>query len=81
MCLALQQMEERAINFGINKGFSDGMEKGIDMGFNKGIEKHKYDVVNNMLAKGVLTYEDIAEYSGCTLEQVEAIANGTYILH
>ena len=41
------------------------------------VEKTKVEVVLNMLSKGKLSIEEIAEYSGLDLDRIKELASGT----
>ena len=41
------------------------------------VEKTKVEVALNMLAKGKLSIEEIAEYSGLALAKIKELATGT----
>ena len=52
------------------QGLADGMEQGIVQGIEQGIEQGNRQSAINMIKAGKLSSEEIAMYSGLTLEQV-----------
>jgi predicted transposase/invertase (TIGR01784 family) len=54
--------------------YKEGLEKGKQEGLEKGLEKGKHEVVVNMLRKGTLSPEQIAEFTGVVVEEVKKIA-------
>lgn len=64
---ALIETEARTI---LNQGIIQGMQQGMS----RGISETKEETALKMLKRGKLTVEDIAEYSGLSVEEVEQLA-------
>ena len=54
---------------GIEKGMKKGIAKGIEKGIAKGIEKGKFEELNDLVRKGILSIETAAETKGMTAEE------------
>ena len=54
---------------GIEKGMNKGMKKGIENGIEKGIEKGKFEELNDLVRKGIISIETAAETKGMTVEE------------
>ena len=50
-------------------GIEKGIEKGIAKGIAKGIEKGKFEELNDLVRKGILSIETAAETKGMTVEE------------
>lgn len=55
------------------QGVQQGIERGIERGIQQGIEQGKIQAAVKMLKKNQLSIDDIASYTGLTVEQVEAL--------
>jgi len=55
------------------QGVQQGIEQGIERGIQQGIEQGKIQAAVKMLKKNQLSIDDIASYTGLTVEQVEAL--------
>lgn len=72
---ALIETEARTIlNQGIIQGMQQGIQQGMQQGMSRGISETKKETALKMLKRGKLTVEDIAEYSGLSVEEVEQLA-------
>lgn len=73
----LSEMKDEWLNEGIAKGIAEGMTKGkmegITEGRMQGITEGKKETARKMLAAGTFTTEQVAEYSGLSIEEVEKI--------
>ena len=54
---------------GIEKGMKKGIAKGIEKGIAKGIEKGKFEELNDLVRKGIISIETAAETKGMTAEE------------
>ena len=54
---------------GIEKGMKKGIAKGIAKGIEKGIEKGKFEELNDLVRKGIISIETAAETKGMTVEE------------
>ena len=54
---------------GIEKGMKKGIAKGIEKGIAKGIEKGKFEELNDLVRKGIISIETAAETKGMTVEE------------
>ncbi len=64
---------ERSIDSMCN--LSQGIrEEGIEQGIEQGMEKKEKEIALKMLKKGQLSLEEIADYSGLSLEKIEELA-------
>ena len=54
---------------GIEKGIKKGIAKGIEKGTAKGIEIGKFEELNDLVRKGILSIETAAETKGMTVEE------------
>ena len=50
-------------------GIEKGMKKGIAKGIEKGIEKGKFEELNDLVRKGIISIETAAETKGMTVEE------------
>lgn len=53
--------------------YEQGVQQGIERGIQQGIEQGKIQAAVKMLKKNQLSIDDIASYTGLTVEQVEAL--------
>ena len=62
------------------EAFEDGMEKGLEQGMEtglkQGVSQATRELALNMLSGGKLPADDIAMYTGLSLEDIEALAKG-----
>ena len=68
---ALMETEARTI---LNQGISQGISQGIGQGKMLGMEEARKSTARRMLKKGKLGIEEIAEYSGLTVEEAKQLA-------
>ena len=54
---------------GIEKGMKKGIAKGLEKGIAKGIEKGKFEELNDLVRKGIISIETAAETKGMTAEE------------
>ncbi len=54
--------------------YQEGLAKGKEEGEEKGLAKGKHEVVVNMLKAGTLPVEQIAEFTGISVEEVKKTA-------
>jgi predicted transposase/invertase (TIGR01784 family) len=75
-----KQVQDMGLLYDITKdylyqeGLEKGKQEGLEKGKQEGLEKGKHEVVVNMLRKGTLSPEQIAEFTGVVLEEVKKIA-------
>ena len=50
-------------------GIEKGIKKGIAKGIEKGIEKGKFEELNDLVRKGIISIETAAETKGMTVEE------------
>ena len=65
-----QEIMERDYNSGMSAAENRGIKKGIAVGE----ERAKLEAARNMLTKNLLSFEDISEYTGLSLETVQRLA-------
>lgn len=53
--------------------YQEKYEQGMEQGLERGIEQEKIDSAKRMIEANKLTSEEIATYSGLTLEQVREL--------
>lgn len=63
------------VEAGLQKGVEQGVQQGVERGILQGIEENKKDTARKMLAAGIFTAKQVAEYSGLDVKQVEKIKN------
>lgn len=56
------------------EGYEDGIEQGIEQGIGRGRSEKERETALKMLKKGKLSFEEIAEYTGLGLTEVEQLA-------
>lgn len=67
MCRINEEMCNEARMEGIKEGIKEGIEKG---------EKGKsIEIANGLIKRGTMSFEDIAELTKLSLEEVQALAN------
>ncbi|OQX27467.1 MAG: hypothetical protein BWK80_05165 [Desulfobacteraceae bacterium IS3] len=59
---------------GVQEGIKEGIEKGIEQGIEQGIEKGREETARNLLLIAKLTFEQIAEVTGLSLERVKSLS-------
>ena len=69
MCNLGMAYEAAGIEKGMKKGIAKGIEKGIAKGIEKGIEKGKFEKLNDLVRKGIISIETAAETKGMTVEE------------
>jgi len=70
-----QRTRERiAHEEGMERGIEQGIERGIERGIKQGINKSKIEMAQKALKKG-LSYEDIADLTGLSVEEIKQIDN------
>jgi len=72
--IAHEEGMERGIEQGIERGIEQGIERGIERGIKQGINKSKIEMAQKALKKG-LSYEDIADLTGLSVEEIKQIDN------
>lgn len=81
MCSELEEImkrykklaEEEAMQKGMQKGMQQGMQKGMELGEQKGSLERAKAISQALLAKGLLSMAEIAECSGLSIQEVEAL--------
>ena len=68
MCRAFEETRKQ--------GYERGLQLGIQQGMEQGISQATRDLALNMLSGGKLPADDIAMYTGLSLEDIEALAKG-----
>ena len=72
---ALIETSARTIlNQGIKQGIKQGIDQGIIQGKSQGITQNQRETALRMLKKGKMTNEEIAEYTGLSIMEVEQLA-------
>ena len=63
---------------GIEEGIEIGIEKGVEIGVGEGIEKGRFQALEEtamkMLSSGVLTEEQIAQFTGLEISRIRKLA-------
>ncbi|OQY51647.1 MAG: hypothetical protein B6245_24365, partial [Desulfobacteraceae bacterium 4572_88] len=74
----LQSVREVGIEEGIEIGIEKGVEIGIEKGVGEGIEKGRFQALEEtavkMLSSGVLTQEQIAQFTGLEISRIRKLA-------
>ena len=65
-----QEKYEEGLEQGLQQGITQGLEEGLEQGMTRGLEQAATDFATRMLKTNKLSLEEIALYSGLTLEQV-----------
>ena len=60
----------------LSEGEKQGFDRGEKQGREEGGREKEESIIRNMLRKGGLTLETIADFVGAPVSQVEALANG-----
>ncbi|MDR1543937.1 MAG: Rpn family recombination-promoting nuclease/putative transposase [Prevotellaceae bacterium] len=64
---------EKGMKKGIKKGMEEGMKKGIKKGMEKGKAEQNIEIAKKMLKKELFSFEDIAEITGLSIEEIETL--------
>ncbi len=67
------RMDYMTLQMHYQEKYEQGYDEGYDNGFDKGDRKRAISVATRMIESNKLSLEDIAIYSGLTLEQVLAL--------
>ena len=68
----LEIMEPKIIEIR-HQARTEGLERGLEQGLERGLERGKMETAGRMLESGRLSIEEIAAYSGLTVEQVRRL--------
>ena len=66
--------EKDMIESAYDEGIEKGIEKGIERGIEKGIEKGRAEVAVSMLRTGLLTTDQITQFTGLSAEEIRKLA-------
>jgi hypothetical protein len=58
----------------IESAYDEGIEKGIEKGIERGIEKGRAEVAVSMLRTGLLTTDQITQFTGLSAEEIRKLA-------
>lgn len=68
--MTLQMHYQEKFEQGLERGLEQGLERGLEQGLERGLEQGIRQSALRMIKAGKLSSEEIALYSGLTLEQV-----------
>jgi len=73
--ISLKEIKAMPIHYDIETDelYLAGLEKGIEKGLEKGVEQHQHETVVRLLKDGRFADDEIAEFSGVTVEYVRQV--------